>query len=158
MALFDKMPSDAIYLDRENCSHPLAAWTHHPFELDGATWPSVEHYYQAMKFTDPDMQQKIRDTAHPRLANKLAARNFWKIRRDWKKIRVVVMTRAVYTKCRAHEDVARVLLATGDRRLVESSLYDSFWGCGRDQLGHNHYGKVLMDVRQRLRDEEQGLC
>jgi ribA/ribD-fused uncharacterized protein len=64
-----------------------------------------------------------------------------------------MMTRAVYTKCRSHEDVARRLLDTGNKILVESNQFDYFWGCGRDRRGHNTYGKVLMDVRQRLREE-----
>ena len=37
--------------------------------------------------------------------------------------------------------------------IVESSLYDHYWGCGRDQRGHNYYGKMLMDVRDKLRAE-----
>jgi ribA/ribD-fused uncharacterized protein len=66
-----------------------------------------------------------------------------------------MMTRAVYTKCRAHPEVAERLLATGDAKLVENSQYDYFWGCGRDRRGHNTYGKVLMDVRSRLREESE---
>jgi ribA/ribD-fused uncharacterized protein len=63
------------------------------------------------------------------------------------------MTRAVYTKCRTHPEVAARLLATGDRRLVENNSYDYYWGCGRDRRGDNHYGRVLMNVRARLRQE-----
>jgi predicted NAD-dependent protein-ADP-ribosyltransferase YbiA (DUF1768 family) len=39
--------------------------------------------------------------------------------------------------------------------LVESSNYDYFWGCGRDRRGENMYGKVLMNVREKLREELQ---
>jgi ribA/ribD-fused uncharacterized protein len=66
------------------------------------------------------------------------------------------MTRAVYIKCRTHPEIAEALLATGDQVLVESSNYDYFWGCGRDRRGENMYGKVLMNVREKLRDEQQG--
>ena len=31
--------------------------------------------------------------------------------------------------------------------------YDCYWGCGRDTRGLNTYGKVLMNVRARLRKE-----
>jgi ribA/ribD-fused uncharacterized protein len=65
----------------------------------------------------------------------------------------VVMTRATYTKCRTHTEIAQRLLETGDRTLVETSQYDYFWGLGRDQRGSNVYGAVLMDVRKKLHDE-----
>jgi ribA/ribD-fused uncharacterized protein len=153
MALFPKIPDDAVYLSREDAANPLAAWSKHEFELDGQLWPSVEHYFQAMKFSNPELQAQIRAAAHPRLAAAIARRNFWKKRRDWKKIQQVVMTRSTYIKCRTHQEVAAALLATGEQMIVEDSVYDHYWGCGRDQRGHNYFGKILMAVRQRLRDE-----
>jgi predicted NAD-dependent protein-ADP-ribosyltransferase YbiA (DUF1768 family) len=65
------------------------------------------------------------------------------------------MTRATYTKCRTHAEVAKRLLDTGDRNIVETTLYDYFWGLGRDQRGHNTYGAVLTDVREKLQEEQQ---
>ncbi len=65
------------------------------------------------------------------------------------------MTRAVYTKCRTHPNIARELLATGDETLVDNNQYDYFWGCGRDRRGNNAYGKALMNVRAKLREEQK---
>jgi hypothetical protein len=64
------------------------------------------------------------------------------------------MTRALYTQCHAYPDFAAALLATGDRPIVETAQYDYFWGVGRDQRGENHYGKVLMKLRDKLRAEQ----
>ena len=147
-------PDDAIFLSRGDASNPLSAYSRHGFDLDGAFWPSVEHYFQGMKFTSSDLQRRIREAPHPRQAARIARRNFWRVRRDWKKIQVVVMTRGVYIKCRSHEEVSRTLLETDERMIVEASLYDHFWGCGRDQRGRNHFGRVLMDVRKRLRSDQ----
>ena len=49
--------------------------------------------------------------------------------------------------------LAEALLATGDNPIVENDQYDYYWGCGRDRRGDNTYGKVLMDVREKLRQE-----
>ena len=153
MSIFKSVPDDAVFLSREDANEPLAAWSRHGFDLDGHHWPSVEHYFQAMKFADTPLMDTIRQAGHPRDTAKIARRNFWKVRRDWKKIQLVVMTRGTYIKCRTHPDVAEALLATGDSLLVEQSLYDRYWGCGRDYRGDNYYGRMLMDVRRRLREE-----
>ena len=83
----------------------------------------------------------------------MGASRFKKVRDDWKKVRRVVMTRAVYTRSHAHPESAKALLETGSRKLMENSQYDYFWGCGRDRRGENTYGQVLMDVREKLRNE-----
>lgn len=131
---------------------PLAACSKLGLELDGGYWPSVEHYYQGMKFEDSELRDAIRSCAHPHEARKLAKRNKRRVRRDWKAIRRTVMTRGVYIKCRANPEAADALLATGDLRIVETSQYDYYWGCGRDLRGENNFGSVLMEVRAKLRE------
>ena len=144
---------EEIYLSRSDPNHPLSGFSRHDFELEGRTWPSVEHYFQAMKFEDAEAQEKVRLAAHPAKARRLGRSRRRKLRRDWSKIRQVIMTRAVYTKCRTHPEVAEALLGTGDTPIFENSQYDYYWGCGRDRRGHNTYGRVLMDVRNKLREE-----
>jgi ribA/ribD-fused uncharacterized protein len=63
------------------------------------------------------------------------------------------MTRGIYIKCRTHQDIAQMLLETGNDEIMENSQYDYYWGCGRDLRGENAYGKILMDIRQKLRSE-----
>lgn len=156
MALFNKLPEDAIFICRDDTEEPLASFSHHEFELDGLQWPSVEHYFQAMKFADPALKEKIRSTPHPKIAQKTARWQFWKVRKDWKDIQRSMMTRGTWIKCHAYPAIAQKLLETDERMIVESSLYDHYWGCGRDQRGHNYYGKMLMDVRNKLRQEAMG--
>lgn len=153
MSLFTAIPADAVMMNREDANELLASFSKHGFDLEELHWPSVEHYFHAMKFTGTELAEKIRLCGHPKEAQKLAKRHFWRVRRDWKKIQRVVMTRGTYIKCRTHQEVADALLATGDKMLVEQSLYDHFWGCGRDGRGDNYYGKMLMDVRDRLKQE-----
>ena len=154
MSLFPQLDEDDIYLSRTDPNEELGAYSMHGFELDGAHWPSVEHYYQAMKQESPDYQERVRNADHPDKARKLGHAWLRKKRPDWDQVREVVMIRAVYIKCRTHPEVANKLLDTGNRKLVENSQYDYFWGCGRDRRGHNGYGKVLMNVRAKLRAEQ----
>lgn len=81
------------------------------------------------------------------------------------KLRIV--TEATYLKFTASEnaeELKSMLLATGDRELVEASPMDRIWGIGfgeknagknRHRWGKNLLGKALMDVRARLREEKE---
>ncbi len=152
--LFPTEPTAAEHFSRSDVMNELGTFARHSFFLDECEWPSVEHYYQAMKFVNQDYREKVRQAEHPRRARKLGRNRFQKRRGDWHQVKATVMTRAVYTKCRAHPEVAAALLATGDKTLVENSNYDYYWGCGRDRRGANMYGKVLMNVRDKLREEQ----
>lgn len=154
MTLFDPQGrDDTLRLSRLQIDEPLGCAIARPFELDGHRWPTAEHYYQAMKYPGRRRADAIREAATVERARKLGRGWFQRPRRDWPQVRVVVMTRAIYTQCRTHPDFARALLDTGERPIVDTSLYDYFWGLGRDQRGHNHYGRVLMDVRRKLREQ-----
>lgn len=153
--LLSDSAANSLYLSRADVNEDLGTYSKHPFELDGKEWLSVEHYYQAMKFSDEGYQEKVRHARNPRQARKFGRNRFKKIRGDWRKVKVVFMTRAVYIKCRTYPYIAQRLLATGEKRLVENSQYDYYWGCGRDRRGENRYGRILMDVRNKLREEAQ---
>lgn len=140
-------------LSRLDPTHPLASYSRHGFELDGAEWPSVEHYYQAMKFEDTAYREQIRNAPHPADVATLGKSKKHGRRKEWDQLRETYMTRGIYIKCRTHDEVAEALLATGDSVIMETSQYDYYWGCGRDTRGHNTYGKVLMNVREQLRTE-----
>ena len=150
---FSKPESEKTLVSRTNAEDVLASYSHHPFFLEDLEWPSVEHYYQAMKFELPEQREAIRGAASPADAAGLAKKHRRQIRKDWKKLKSTVMTRGVYIKCRTHPEVAEALLNTRDTQIVENSQFDYFWGCGRDGRGENTYGKVLMEVRHKLRSE-----
>ncbi|AOY86815.1 GTP cyclohydrolase [Marinobacter salinus] len=156
MSLFsaDNGESD-LYLSRTDPESPFGTHAAFSFELEGKIWPTVEHYFQGMKFTDEVWQEKIRAAATPGLARKLGRKRNKSFRRDWKQVRETVMTRGVYVRCRTHPELTEQLLKTRDQKIVENSNFDYFWGCGRDRRGDNCYGKVLMNVRDKLREEQE---
>jgi NADAR domain len=78
------------------------------------------------------------------------------LRKDWDTIKLVVMHTLVWEKFTDHPSLAKLLLATRDRELIEGNKWgDSFWGVtknGRGQ-GENQLGKILMQVRTALQEE-----
>ncbi|MBI1386304.1 MAG: DUF1768 domain-containing protein [Rhizobiales bacterium] len=136
-----------------------------PIELDGAVWPTVEHYYQAQKSPAPDYRAAILGAATPGRAKRLAAppgaprrisKDSWfkahdtLPRPDWHDIKLDVMRRADFAKFTQNPDLGALLLATGDAELIEDSPSEPFWGTGPDGAGQNWAGRVLMEIRRAM--------
>ncbi|MES9991627.1 MAG: NADAR family protein [Candidatus Thiodiazotropha sp.] len=151
--IFSRHESTPVYVSRTDPLDLLSSYSKHGFELDDDSWPSVEHYYQGMKFKPGELRNAIRDADHPAKAQKLAEKNKKQIRSDWKSVKETIMTRGIYIKCRTHREIANALLATKEQMIIENSQFDYFWGCGRDGRGHNTFGKILMAVRSKLKEE-----
>jgi ribA/ribD-fused uncharacterized protein len=123
--------------------------------LDGMQFPTVEHAYQAAKTLEPEERQQILEASTPGLARKMGRKLTQ--RPDWPEIKVKVMQDLVAQKFNAHPDLVKLLLATGRAELVEGNTWhDNFWGdcrCPRcaEVTGRNQLGRLLMDVRERLR-------
>ena len=117
------------------------------FSLDGRNWPSVEHYYQAQKTTDWREREKILGAETPKIARTLG--RTVQLRPDWEEIKKDVMKKALLAKFSQNPNLKAKLLATGEAILHEDSPHDMYWGVrGKDQLG-----KLLMEVRETLREE-----
>ena len=122
-----------------------------PFQMDGKTWPSVEHYFQAQKFpSDPAYQEEIRKAKSGLKAKSLGQSQEHPIRPDWNTYRLEAMEKAVQAKFTQNEAMKKLLLSTGTRELQEASPTDSFWGVGKSGKGENHLGKILMKLRNSM--------
>jgi len=142
-----------------------------PIELDGETWATVEHFYQAQKSFDPRYRDAIRAAATPGFAKRFAAppeaprrfsryswfrRNGELPRPDWHEAKLEIMRRADMAKFTQHPELAARLLQTRNAELIEDSPFEPFWGIGPDGLGLNWAGRVLMEVRSALALEPFG--
>ncbi|MCR6652496.1 MAG: NADAR family protein [Cellvibrionaceae bacterium] len=146
---------EALRFSRFDDQHLLSTISHHTFVLDEETWPTAEHCYQAQKYSNHQAyRDRIAKAGSAQEAHKLGNR-WWPLKRgDFKHVRRVLMTRACYCKAQQNPEVAAFLLATGDQKLMETSIYDHYWGIGRDHRGLNMLGEVWMDVRRRLRERQ----
>lgn len=126
----------------------------HPIQLDGLYWQTVEHYYQSQKFIGTEHEelvQVIREVPTPMEAAALGRDRSRKLRPDWEQVKQPLMWQAVLTKFLTHTDIQAILLNTGEELIVEDSPTDYYWGCGQDKTGQNQLGKILMKVRQEIR-------
>ena len=151
---------DALSFSRFDSNHFLSPQSAHQFELEGLVWQSAEHYYQYSKFNDASSQitrayaAKVQVAPTVEQAYKLG-NTWWRRKRsDFKAIRKMLMTRALYSKAIQNTDIKTALLATGDQLILENSAYEHYWGIGRDQRGHNHMGLIWMDIRAKLQAQE----
>ncbi|MEL6343756.1 MAG: NADAR family protein [Myxococcota bacterium] len=122
-----------------------------PIRLKKKRWPTTEHYFQAQKFQDARLQEKIRKANSPMLAARMGRDRKNPLRRDWASVKVGVMRDAVRAKFEQHDDLAALLLSTGDAVLVEHTERDAYWGDGGDGSGKNMLGRILMEIREELR-------
>lgn len=112
---------------------------------------TVEHRYQAAKTDDAEWVVRILDAPTPSAAKKFGRRA--PMRLTWDDEKVSVMLTLLREKF-ASPDLAQRLLATGDATLIEGNWWgDRFWGVC-DGAGENHLGRLLMQVRDELREAD----
>lgn len=101
------------------------------------------------------MEETIRLADTPARAKKLGRSHKATRRADWEKVKDDYMYKCVLAKFSQHVSIRRTLLDTGDALLVEHTSADSYWGDGGDGSGKNMLGKILMRVRDNLREQQQ---
>ena len=122
----------------------------YPIRLNGKQWPTSEHYFQAQKFTNAQIKERVRRANTPALAARLGRDRKLPLRRDWDSVKLGVMRQAVQAKFTQHAELAALLLGTGEAVLIEHTENDAYWGDGGDGSGANWLGRILMDVRSHL--------
>lgn len=121
--------------------------------LDGVTYPSTEHAYQAAKTLNTRDRAMIADVATPGQAKKMGFAV--ELRKDWEDIKLDVMEDLLRQKF-SFDGLSKCLLATGNEEIVEGNWWhDNYWGtCHCDRCGNkgkNNLGKLIMKIRESMK-------
>jgi len=121
-------------------------------EWRGRLWSTSEHAYQASKFFEnsPEITEEIYNARSAHDAQKLAQKHKDKIDPGFHDRNLDVMEDICGHKLKQHEYIQHKLRQTGDRKIVEDSPKDEFWGWGADRKGRNELGKIWMKLREEL--------
>lgn len=143
----------------------LSNWYKCKFKIDSINFSSTEQhmmYNKALLFNDMLAAKEILKTNDPKKVKALgrAVKGFNKA--IWDQMNGLIILEGNYEKYIQNENLADILLATGDAELVEASPYDKIYGCGfgvddpriidkSKWTGQNILGKILSDVRSELK-------
>ncbi len=136
-----------------------------PVAYKGVTYLNNEAAFQAQKTISayqrskgeiPLLSEEIRfSNLNASEAKKLGKRV--SLRKDWEEVKVSLMQEIVDAKFDQHPDLAEKLLETGDEHLEEGNTWgDKIWGTVKGQ-GKNLLGQILMNTRERLKEQEKDL-
>lgn len=126
---------------------------HHLF-LKDKMWKTSEHYFQAQKFAGTSHEEELRLADSPMEVAKMGRDRKRPLRKDWEEVKDDIMREALRAKFTQNKDLKKILLETGDAELVEHTANDNYWGDGGDGSGKNMLGKLLMELREELKNEE----
>lgn len=122
----------------------------YPVTYEGICYPTSEHAYQAAKFAPIKTKRHMANTLTPGQVKRVGQAPG--IRYDWELVKVDIMREIVTLKFVQNPEIKVKLIATELEELVEGNTWnDTFWGQCPVGNGENNLGKVLMEVRARLR-------
>jgi ribA/ribD-fused uncharacterized protein len=129
--------------------HDLSPFAALEVEIDGVTYKTAEHAYQALRVV-PEQRAAIMQASSP-----LAAWREGQKLKDNQQLLLDIdkeelMEKNFRAKLAQHPYLREVLMATGKRPLVKVMPTDSFWGTGADGTGENRMGKLWMKLRSEL--------
>lgn len=119
-----------------------------PMQYGEVSFPTVEHFFVAMKTKDNGDRVKI--SKMPLKGIKAYGRNL-SLREDWEDIKEDVMEYALRYKFSQHNPgLLKQLQATEGTELIEFNYWnDKIWGvCLKTGEGDNKLGKLLMKIRK----------
>lgn len=123
--------------------------------LSELCFPSVEHAYQAAKWPEHEYHRFINVTAGESKKLGKQAPNFNGAK--WNKKKYDIMAELVRQKFANNRILKQKLLLTDGFILEEMNNWgDMFWGVNINRFGENKLGKILMNIRDNIKQLEKG--
>lgn len=160
------LKSETIYFYLQTKEYGcFSNYSEHHVDIYGVKWPTSEHAFQAMKYTNlkpgnahmditqfvlphaKDHFARFLKTDSPAESKKLGGNRGVKMRDDWEDVKDRIMYEVVLAKFTQNAGPRKELLRTGNKKLVEHTKNDSYWADGGDGSGRNQLGITLMAVR-----------
>lgn len=136
----------------------------YPLHINGVRILTTEALYQACRFPHlPEVQREIIGQHSPMTAKMVSKPHREESRPDWDEVRFKVMRWCLRVKLAQNFELfGGLLLATRDRPIVEQSRKDDYWGAkladesGDVLVGQNVLGRLLMELREKLKEDTVG--
>lgn len=136
----------------------LSNFYYSPIKFEGIEYPTVEHYFQAMKSLSQEEREKIALCETPGRAKRMGRKV--NLRPDWEEVKESYMYIGLGLKFATYSDLRQKLVDTYPEYLCEGTTWhDNIWGncsCPRciNIQGQNKLGKLLMKVRAGFIDPD----
>jgi ribA/ribD-fused uncharacterized protein len=134
----------------------FSPYTAHAIEIDDVVYPTVEHAYQCLRYSDSSIIDEIKNARSPVKAWEISAKYKSHQKPDFKDRKLEVMKMLMGAKAKQHEDVRKALMESGDAEIVKHITTgppgDGFWDEGEDGKGLNHTGKLWMEIREEMKN------
>jgi len=129
-----------------------------PINIDGVSYPTVEHFYQSEKTLSPLEKAMVMMCETPGAAKRVGGTIT--LTPDWPWRKFMVMASGIAAKFTSITSLGDALLATGNKQIVEANRWhDTYWGvctCAKHNgAGENVLGEILMSTRKTLRSLTQ---
>ena len=148
---------DAIFFGIEPTDQYYAFSNYAPYsiDIDGETWPTVDHYIYASATNDVGVRQTIRTgtvSEARRIIQAMASAGT--LIPEWKTHLLDAAMLALRAKFTQYDDLRWTLINTGNTPLIYNTSHDAYWGAGPNMTDKNHLGALLMQLRAELQAEQ----
>lgn len=153
----EKQDEIAFYRSNEKPFGAFSNLFRRTMVFEGREYSTAEHAYQAGKARKEAVREWILNAPSPSLVAMAAHGLYtWDIVPNWAEIKFDRMREVLKAKFTQHEDLKKLLLSTGNARLVEAARTNNpvnrTWGEVNGK-GRNMLGVLLMEVRDEIRGQ-----
>lgn len=128
----------------------LSNFSAHQIEYNSVIFPTCEHLYHYLRYSDIEIQNKILSAKSPSLVHKISQENKSK-QIDWfSDIKIKLMKKIFLLKIEQHRDVYLTLINSEKKLIIKQHPDDYFWWVWSDNSWKNVMWKLWEEVRNEL--------